>query len=95
MAQNPAITGPGYNTFGEIAAAEYGLMDKVNYVRGLTETMNVMWPQLWEIDLRQQAPRLEVPVYFLEGRHDVNAPPALVEEYVASAGRAAQGDHLV
>ena len=28
MAQNPAITGPGYNTFGEIAAAEYGLWTK-------------------------------------------------------------------
>jgi pimeloyl-ACP methyl ester carboxylesterase len=84
MAQDPAITGPGYNTFGEIAAAEYGLVDKVNYVRGLTETMNVMWPQLWEMDLREQAPRLEVPVYFLEGRHDVNAPPALVEEYLGT-----------
>jgi len=83
MAQNPDITGPGYNTLGEIAAGEYGLVDKVNYVRGLTDTMSVMWPQLWEVDLREQAPLLEVPIYFLEGRHDVNAPPTLVEEYLA------------
>ena len=26
-------------------------------------------------------PRLEVPVYFLIGRHDVNAPPVLTEQY--------------
>ena len=33
------------------------------------------------MDFRQQAPHLEVPVYFLTGRHDVNAPPQLTEEY--------------
>lgn len=81
MNSDPAITGPGYDTLGDIAAPEYGLYDKVNYVRGLLATMNAMWPQLWEIDLRQDAPRLAVPVYFLEGRHDINAPPYLVEDY--------------
>lgn len=82
MNQNPAITGPGYDTFGDIAAPEYGLYDKANYFRGLLRTMEVLWPQLWEVDLREQAPRLDVPVYFLEGRHDVNAPPALAEDYL-------------
>lgn len=81
MNQNPAIHSD-YDTFGDIAAPEYGLYDKVNYVRGLLQTMQVLWPQLWEVDLRQQAVSLEVPVYFLEGRHDVNAPPALVEDYL-------------
>jgi pimeloyl-ACP methyl ester carboxylesterase len=33
------------------------------------------------VDFRKQATRLEVPVYFLIGRHDVNAPPKLTEEY--------------
>jgi pimeloyl-ACP methyl ester carboxylesterase len=27
-------------------------------------------------------PQIDVPVYFLVGRHDVNAPPALVEDYL-------------
>ena len=81
MNGNPAIH-TNYNTFADIAAPEYGLYDKVNYVRGLLRTMEALWPQLWEVDLRQQAPHLEVPVYFLEGRHDVNAPPALVEDYL-------------
>jgi pimeloyl-ACP methyl ester carboxylesterase len=43
--------------------------------------MDAVYPQLWEVDFRRQAPQLEVPVYFLIGRHDVNAPPALAEEY--------------
>lgn len=81
MNQNPEIHS-NYDTFGDIAAPEYGLYDKVNYVRGLLQTMNVLWSQLWEVDFREQAPRLEVPVYFLEGRHDVNAPPELAEDYL-------------
>lgn len=28
------------------------------------------------------APRLEVPVYFLEGHHDVNTLPHLAEDYM-------------
>lgn len=81
MNQNPAIHSD-YDTFGDIAAPEYGLYDKVNYVRGLLQTMDALWPQLWEVDLREQAPQLEAPIYFLEGRHDVNAPPHLAEDYL-------------
>jgi pimeloyl-ACP methyl ester carboxylesterase len=33
------------------------------------------------VDFRQQANQLEVPVYFLIGRHDVNAPTILAEQY--------------
>jgi len=43
--------------------------------------MDVVYPQLWSVDLREQAAYLDVPVYFLLGRHDANAPPVLTEEY--------------
>jgi CubicO group peptidase (beta-lactamase class C family)/pimeloyl-ACP methyl ester carboxylesterase len=81
MNQNPAILDDGFNTFGDLASPEYGLYDKVNWFRGVIDTLDVVYPQLWEVDFRTQAPHLEVPVYFLIGRHDVNAPPALTEEY--------------
>ena len=81
MNANPAIH-TNYDTFGDIGAPEYGLVDKVNYVRGTIVTLDSVWSQLWEVDLREQAPQLDVPVYFVVGRHDVNAPPALVEDYV-------------
>jgi pimeloyl-ACP methyl ester carboxylesterase len=83
MNQNSAIVNNGFNTFDDLASAEYGLVDKLNWVRGPLETLGIVYPQLWEVDFRQQATRLETPVYFLIGRHDVNAPPVLTEEYYA------------
>ena len=38
-------------------------------------------PQLWDVDFRSQARKLDVPVYFLIGRHDINAPTVLAEQY--------------
>jgi pimeloyl-ACP methyl ester carboxylesterase len=82
MNANPAITDDGFNTFQDLASSEYGLYDKLNWFRGpLGETLDVVYPQLWDVDFRTQATKLEVPVYFLLGRHDVNAPPVLAEEY--------------
>ena len=40
-----------------------------------------MYQQLYSIDLRKDYTKLDVPVYFFLGRHDVNAPTELVEEY--------------
>ncbi len=81
MNKNPAIANAGFNTLQDLAGPEYGLYDKINFVRGLLDTFGVVYPQLWDVDFRKQAKRLEVPVYFLIGRHDVNAPPKLTEEY--------------
>jgi len=33
------------------------------------------------VDFRKQATKLDVPVYFLIGRHDINAPVKLAQEY--------------
>ena len=74
MNANPAIADNGANTFRDLAAPEYGLYDKVSWFRGVLETLDVVYPQLWEVDFRTQATKLEVPVYFLIGRHDINAP---------------------
>ncbi len=81
MNANPAIADNGANTFRDLAAPEYGLYDKVSWFRGVIETLGVVYPQLWNVDFRQQAPKLDVPVYFLIGRHDINAPVTLTEEY--------------
>ena len=80
MNQDPAID-TDFNTPRDLTSPEYGLLDIVNWVRGPLDTLGIVYPQLWEVDFRTQAPSLDVPVYFLIGRHDVNAPPALIEEY--------------
>jgi pimeloyl-ACP methyl ester carboxylesterase len=81
MAGNPEIHSPGYNTLRDICSSEYGLLDKINFYRGIINTYNHVYQQLYTIDMRKDYTKLDVPVYFFLGRHDVNAPPALVEEY--------------
>ncbi len=82
MTNNPAVHNPGYNTLRDIFSPEYGLVDKINYVRGIINTFNHVYQKLYEIDLRTDYKQLGMPVYFFEGRHDLNAPPSLVEEYM-------------
>lgn len=80
MNGNPAIN-TDFNTPRDLGSPEYGLLDIVNWARGPLDTLGIVYQQLWEVDFRNDAPQLAVPVYFLLGRHDVNAPSALVEEY--------------
>jgi pimeloyl-ACP methyl ester carboxylesterase len=64
-----------------LKATEYSWPDRINVLRGIFEGMRLLWPQILSIDLLQQAPELKVPVYFLEGRHDHEAPSVLAEGY--------------
>ena len=81
MTQNSAIENGGYNTFRDLFSEEYGIIDKINYFRGIVNTFNNVYQQLYEIDLRIEYTILDVPAYFFLGRHDINAPTSLVEEY--------------
>lgn len=60
---------------------EYGWIDRINNLRGLMDTFNVVYPQLQDFDLRQDVPSLDLPVYFIAGRKDKNAPPSATEAY--------------
>jgi len=81
MARNPHIRNPGYNTFRDISSSEYGLLDKINYIRGIINTFGHVYQQLYDINMRTDYSKLDVPVYFFLGRYDINAPTVLVEEY--------------
>ena len=81
MARNPEIQNPGFQTIRDLSAKEYGILDKVNYLRGILQTFNQVYPQLYEIDLRKGYAKLDIPVYFLLGKHDLNAPRSLAEDY--------------
>jgi pimeloyl-ACP methyl ester carboxylesterase len=81
MNKDPEINHIRHSTWDDLAAPEYGLYDKVSWFRGVLETLGYVYPQLWDIDFRKQAAKLDVPVYFLIGRHDINAPVKLTQEY--------------
>ena len=81
MLENPEIHNNGYHTFRDLFSSEYGILDKINYLRGILDTFNTIYPQLYDIDLKKEYAQLNVPVYFFIGRHDLNAPTDFVEEY--------------
>lgn len=81
MASDTNIQNGGYQTIRDITSSEYGFFDQINYLLGLATTFNHVYPQLYETDLREDYPKMDVPLYFFLGRHDINAPLSLVQEY--------------
>ena len=80
------IKDPEYRRDGDILMLmlkqpEYGWLDRVYYLLGLMNTFNVVYPQLQEMDFRMDAIRLDLPVYQMLGRHDMNNPYQIPEEY--------------
>jgi pimeloyl-ACP methyl ester carboxylesterase len=67
---------------GLLSSSEYSWPDRINVVRGIFANMRLMWPKIVSIDLRAQVPEIQVPVYFLEGRYDYEAPAVLAERYL-------------
>ena len=80
-----------------LASPAYSWSDLVRLVLGMRFSFSQLWQEVfYRTDLRQQAPRLDVPVYFFLGRHDrtVTASAALAERYFAGLD-APKGKHLI
>jgi pimeloyl-ACP methyl ester carboxylesterase len=64
-----------------ILSPEYSLRDKVNFFRGIFTSVKLLLPELMTINLKTQALNLNVPVYFVLGIHDHEAPFMIAEQY--------------
>jgi len=65
-----------------LQAPEYSATDFLKYELGSSFSAKHMWPkEIMKVDFLNQVPKLDVPVYFFEGRHDYNTPWELVQEY--------------
>lgn len=64
-----------------LTAPEYSPVDYINFGRGSVFSLKAMWPQVMQLDFTRDVPEVQVPVFFLQGRHDRNTPASLVEEY--------------
>ena len=40
-----------------------------------------MWPQIMKINLRELVKKVDVPVFFLQGRNDYNTPTSILNDY--------------
>ena len=70
----------GLDPFG-VLGSEYSFIEKANVLRGLIDTFYVLYPQLYDLDLRQDVQTLEVPVYILDGAAELQGRRALVTEW--------------
>lgn len=62
-----------YNLTSMIMFEEYSLLDKIRYFQGFLNTFPLLYPQLQDLNFVTQARSLEVPVYYLIGKHDYTA----------------------
>ncbi len=60
---------------------EYRPQDFILFLRGYLRGLSAMWEESLEFNAFSEAPRLEVPVYFLMGAKDLYTPVELVWEY--------------
>ena len=70
----------GVGPYG-VLASEYTFIDKVNVIRGLVDMFSLMYPQLQGIDFRTDVTALEVPVYVLDGAHELAGRRDLAHEW--------------
>ncbi len=69
----PGIQGTG--------VPEYGFMDKLNVFRGLADMGSALYAQAQDLDLRRDAPALSIPVFLVQGAHELTARSLLADEY--------------
>jgi pimeloyl-ACP methyl ester carboxylesterase len=82
----PNIKNEAYRRDGDILMLmlrqpEYGWLDRIYYLLGLMNTFNAVYPQLQDMDYRLDATHFDLPVYLILGRHDMNNPSRIPEEY--------------
>lgn len=60
---------------------EYTLMDRINAFKGFLDTNGTLYPQLQDIDFRDDVPALDVPYWMVLGEHEARGRVVLAEEW--------------
>ncbi len=75
-------------------AQEYSFIDFAFWPLGSSMSLQKLWSDLMRVNVFESVPRLNVPVYFLVGRHDYNAPFELTQAYYERL-EAPQGKQII
>jgi pimeloyl-ACP methyl ester carboxylesterase len=70
----------GLDPFG-VLGSEYSFIEKASVLRGLIDTYYLLYPQLYDLDLREAVQALDVPVYVLDGAAELRGRRALALEW--------------
>jgi pimeloyl-ACP methyl ester carboxylesterase len=63
---------------------EYTVTDKINYLKGISLSQNMLWDPLMNQQLVDVVRKVDVPVYILQGRHDYQTCYDLAKIYFDS-----------
>jgi pimeloyl-ACP methyl ester carboxylesterase len=64
-----------------LSTPTYSWLAKLNLILNPYFSINTLWEDLKQLNLYTEAPKIEVPVYFLVGRHDIIVSHVLAEQY--------------
>jgi pimeloyl-ACP methyl ester carboxylesterase len=67
-----------------MVSPHYSLGDSVQALLAIQKTQKLILASVKHFDLRTTASRIEVPIAFLQGRHDVGTNPEVVARYAAA-----------
>lgn len=81
LTHNPARAGEWQKRM--LFAPELYWGEQIRLYFGLKWSMTVLWPQYCRLNLREEVPAVQVPVYFVAARHDHITNLALTEQYFA------------
>lgn len=60
---------------------ENALMDRINGLRAFLDTFSVLYPQIQNIDFRQDAVTLDIPVYMAQGKYEARGRSVLASQW--------------
>lgn len=59
----------------------YTTREKIDYLRGERFSLEQLYPEVSQLDLFTEIHEVEVPIYFLHGRHDYQVPMAVAYDF--------------
>ncbi len=73
----------GFNKLAKIVitARMYSLWDKIKYLRSEKYTLNYLYDQIADVNLKNEIDALEVPIVFFHGAGDYQVPIKVAREY--------------
>ena len=64
-----------------LISSEYTIADVYKFIKGSTYSIDTMWQEISNLNLLKLVPELNIPIYFLLGKHDYTAPYEIAENY--------------
>lgn len=64
-----------------IFSTEYTFSDRINFLRGVMRSLDLLFPEFLRVNLFQRVPEVKIPIWFMLGRYDYEVPSTLAEKY--------------